>query len=240
MRTPHEPRLAHVAAMVADATRARMLSYLLSGELACASELASAATVTPATASGHLSKLVDAGLLVCEQRGRHRYFRLADADVAHALEALALVAERDAHDQTWRSPERQRLRAARTCYGHLAGRLGVGLFDKAQADGWLQPAPQGLMLTAQAVQALVRWGFEGQSWVERMQSAPAKRWLYPCLDWSERKDHLAGPFANALLTHFLAQGWVRRRDGERAIELTPKGLLPLGHLTKRNPDAISA
>ena len=105
---PHEPRLARVAALVADPSRARMLAFLLSGEYASAGELARTASVGAATASAHLVKLVDAGLLVCEPRGRHRYFRIADADVAHALEALAMVAERSSHDRTWSAPARLR------------------------------------------------------------------------------------------------------------------------------------
>ena len=91
-RELHEPRLARVAAMIADPTRSRVLAYLLTGEYASAGELARAAGVSPSTASGHLAKLEEAGLLSCEPRGRHRYFRLADAEVAHALQALALVA----------------------------------------------------------------------------------------------------------------------------------------------------
>ena len=99
MKSPaaHEPRIARVAAMMSDPARSLMLAYLLSGELASAGELALAASVTPSTASGHLAKLLEAGLLTCEARGRHRYYRLADADVAHALEALAVVAERSTH-----------------------------------------------------------------------------------------------------------------------------------------------
>ena len=120
---PFEPRLASVAAVIADATRARMLSYLLAGDYASAGELARAASVTPATASGHLGKLMAAELLVCEQRGRHRYYKLADDEVAHALEAVALIAERRTHAATWANPTRQRLRFARCCYGHLAGFL---------------------------------------------------------------------------------------------------------------------
>ena len=98
--TPHEPRLARVAAMIADPARSRMLSYLLAGEHASAGELARAAGVTAATASGHLAKLQDSGLVACEPRGRHRYFRLADGEVAHALSALALVAERQTHESS--------------------------------------------------------------------------------------------------------------------------------------------
>ena len=102
-----EPRLARVAAMIADPARSRMLAYLLSGAYASAGELARAASVAPPTASGHLGKLQASGFVVCEARGRHRYYRLADAEIAHALEALALVAERNTHDKAWASPERQ-------------------------------------------------------------------------------------------------------------------------------------
>jgi DNA-binding transcriptional ArsR family regulator len=133
--------------MVADPARSRMLAYLLSGEYAAAGELAKVASVAPATASGHLAKLLEARFLVCEPRGRHRYHRLADAEVAHALEALALVAERNEHDRVWAHPERQRLRSARCCYGHLAGRLGVSIFDALQAGGRLQTARNGYELT---------------------------------------------------------------------------------------------
>jgi DNA-binding transcriptional ArsR family regulator len=147
MDTPHEPRLARVAAVVADPARSRMLAYLLSGEYASASELAKAASVTPATASGHLSKLLDARFVVCEPRGRHRYYRLADDEVAHALEALALVAERDGHDRAWAHPERKRLRLARCCYGHLAGQLAVLVFDALQREDRLTPTSSGYELT---------------------------------------------------------------------------------------------
>src|SRR4051794_3120045 len=147
MADPHEPRLARVAAMVADPARSRMLSYLMSGEYASAGELAKAASVTPATASGHLAKLSDARFVVCEPRGRHRYYRLADAEVAHALEALALVAERDVHDRAWAHPERKRLRYARCCYGHLAGQLGVALFAALRSDGRLTAGDDGYVLS---------------------------------------------------------------------------------------------
>lgn len=227
---PHEPRLVRVAALVADATRARMLCHLLSGAWASAGELARAGSVTPATASGHLAQLVDAGLVACEPRGRHRYFRLADAEVAQALEALALVAERGSHERSWASPARQRLRHARCCYGHLAGRLGVGLLDHGLAQGWFQPAREGYALTAHGARGLQAWGLDGAHWQARMGAAPATRWAYPCLDWSERRDHLAGRLATALLDHFLAEGWLRRRTGERALELTPPGRTALASL----------
>lgn len=220
--SPGEPRLARVAALVADPARSRMLAYLLSGEYASASELAQAASVTPATASGHLGKLLDARFVVCEPRGRHRYYRLADAEVAHALEALALVAERDVHDKVWANPQRARLRLARCCYGHLAGRLAVSLFETLQQDERLVPTPAGFELSA-----------SGREWLQALGMNPGaasgrRRFAYRCLDWSERRDHLAGQLADELYRHFTASGWLRRTES-RAVDITERGrreLLP--------------
>jgi DNA-binding transcriptional ArsR family regulator len=215
--------MARVAALVADPARSRMLAYLLSGEYASAGELAKAASVTPTTASGHLGKLLQARFVVCEPRGRHRYYRLADPEVAHALEALALVAERDTHERTWSHPDRERLRSARCCYGHLAGRLGVAVFDALLAGECLQSTSAGLDLTVAGRRWLQALGFN--------PSAPSarRRFAYRCLDWSERRDHLAGQLADELLRHFVERGWLRRADG-RVIEVTDRGrqeLLPL-------------
>ena len=223
---PHEPRLARIAALVAEPSRARMLAFLLSGEYASAGELARTASVGAATASAHLVKLVDAGLLVCEPRGRHRYFRIADADVAHALEALAMVAERSSHDRTWSAPARLRLREARCCYGHLAGRRGVALLDRLLAHGWLADADDGYALTDAGVAGLASLGFDAAA----LRASASHRIAYPCLDWSERRDHLAGKLASGLLTHFIDRGWLRRIGSERALELTPPGQLALAPL----------
>lgn len=223
MQAPQEPRLARVAALVADPARSRMLAYLLGGEYASAGELARAASVTPATASGHLGRLLDARFVVCEARGRHRYYRLADPEVAHALEALALVAERDVHDRAWAHPQRERLRFARCCYGHLAGRLAVSLFEALQREGRLQSTAEGYVLTEAGLAWLRRLGLEPGSPVRQ------RRFAYRCLDWSERRDHLAGQLADEIYRHFTQAGWLRRGEG-RAVELTPRGrqeLLPL-------------
>ena len=223
---PHEPRLARIAALVAEPSRARMLAFLLSGEYASAGELARTASVSAATASAHLVKLVDAGLLVCEPRGRHRYFRIADADVAHALEALAMVAERSSHDRTWSAPARLRLREARCCYGHLAGRRGVALLEHLLAHGWLVEAADGYALTDAGVAGLGKLGFDAGA----LRAGASHRIAYPCLDWSERRDHLAGKLASGLLTHFMDRGWLRRIGAERALELTPPGQQALAPL----------
>ena len=233
---PHEPRLARVAALVADASRSRMLSYLLGGELASAGELARAASVSAATASGHLAQLLDGGLVVCEPRGRHRYYRIADADVAHALEALAMVAERGSHAREWAHPARARLRFARCCYGHLAGQFGVAVFDGLRARRWIEPrGAGGFAVTESGAAALESIGLDGAAWQRRTSAhagAAAARVAYGCIDWSERRDHLAGPLAVALLQHFVERGWLRRQPGDRALEWTPTGRQALGGWVK--------
>lgn len=219
----HEPRLARMASLVADASRARILCYLLGGELASAGELARAASVGAATASAHLAKLLDAGLLACEPRGRHRYYRLADADVAHALEALAMVAERGTHARSWSSPARARLRFARCCYGHMAGRVGVALLQSMVERQWLTPSGENIFaLTDTGALALTAMGLDGVEW-QRRSAAGSAGVAYGCLDWSERRDHLAGKLARALLEHFVARGWLGREPGARALQLTPVG-----------------
>lgn len=219
----HEPRLARVAAVVADPSRSRMLAHLLSGDYATAGELARAASVSAATASGHLARMLDEQFVVAEQRGRHRYFRLASADVAHALEALALVAERGTHDREWTRPERARLRQARCCYGHLAGVLGVRLFDTLLRLGCLRVGTHGYELTPAGTQWLTSLGYVPAPGPAR------RRYAYACLDWSERRDHLAGQLADELLAHFIAQGWLRKAR-DRAVEVTPSGHLALAAL----------
>jgi DNA-binding transcriptional ArsR family regulator len=223
--------MARVAAMIADPARSRMLAYLLDGQYASAGELAQAAGVQPSTASAHLDKLTRADLVVCEPRGRHRYFKLADGEVAQALQALSLIAERNTHDRAWAHPERQRLREARCCYGHVAGRLGVALWAQLQRDERLRETESGAELTD-----------AGRTWLATLGFTPAptrggQRLAYGCLDWSERRDHMAGSLGCQLFEHFIAMGWVRQRakssnttGGHRVLDITPSGrwhLLPL-------------
>lgn len=216
MSTSPEPRFARVASMIGDPTRARMLSALMGGGYLAAGELARAAGVTAQTASTHLAKLVDSELVEIRHQGRHRYFRLADADIAHALEALSLVAERSAAADKWEHGPYKPLKAARTCYGHLAGELGVKLFEGLLARGTLVPAGGQFDLSAQGRGEIAALG------VALPAHAP-RRFAYPCVDWSERRDHLAGSFAVAFLEHGLQRGWVRRKKDSRAVTLTPEG-----------------
>lgn len=221
-----------MAALLADASRARMLGALLGGDLASAGELAAAAGVGAATASAHLAQLLEAGLVACEPRGRHRYYRLADAEVAHALEALALVGDRSARERAWAAPARARLRLARCCYGHLAGRLGVGLLACGLQQGWWQARDERAFgLTDAGAQALCGLGLDGAAWQRRSLAAGGRPAAYRCLDWSERRDHLAGPLAVAVLGRFVEAGWLRRAADDRALTATPAGRAPLAAWT---------
>lgn len=215
--TAPEPRFARIAATIGDPTRARMLAALMGGGWLAAGELARSAGVTAPTASSHLAALVDNELVAVRTQGRHRYFRLADADIAHALEALSLVAERGASAAKWEQGPYKPLKAARTCYGHLAGELGVRLFEGLLARGTLQPADGHFVLSDTGRAELAALG------VVLPGAGHARRFAYPCLDWSERRDHLAGSLAVAWLEHGLAQGWVRRAKDSRAVTLTPSG-----------------
>lgn len=221
-----EPRLARVAAAIADPTRARVLARLLDGRLHTAGELAAHAGVTAPTMSAHLKLLVDEGLARMRQQGRHRYFGLADGDVAHALEALLRVADgRDAEPaadvRRWQKPEMRGLRHARSCYGHLAGEMGVRWREVLLAKGWVKATPDGCYEISDAgrsaLAGLMPEGFAGKG-----------RILYDCVDWSERRDHFAGSLAVLWLDALMAKGWLQRVGDSRELRLTPTGRIGLG------------
>ncbi len=221
---PHpEPRFSRIAAVIADPSRARMLAALLGGEYRSAGELAKAAGITAQAASTQLAQLLEYGLIAMRQQGRHKYFCLADGDIAQALEALSMVAERDNVSERWSKPGYRDLKHARRCYGHMAGELGVAQFEMLMRCRYLEQTDQGLHLTD-----------SGRAWLTQLGiDLPLKngpRIAYPCMDWSERKDHLAGTLSKALLTHYVAQGWLSSSQDSRELKLTPPGhrmLLPL-------------
>ena len=212
-----EPRFARIAASIGDPTRARMLGVLMAGERLPAGEIAQAAGVNASTASEHLARLVREGLVAVEARGRHRYFRVADAEVAHALEALSLVAERTQANAKWAQAPYQPLKHARTCYRHLAGELGVRLLDSLLERRRVVPAEHGYAVTPAGIVWL------GEIGVVAEAALRGERPAYPCLDWSERRDHMAGPLATSLLDHFLARHWLARVADTRALRVTPEG-----------------
>jgi DNA-binding transcriptional ArsR family regulator len=216
-----QPRFARVAAVIGDPTRALMLSRLLDGRYYTATDLAEHAGIGASTASGHLKLLVDERLARVRPQGRHRYFMLADANVAHALEALLRVADGGLPESTrWQAPAMRGLRHARSCYGHLAGELGVGLCQSMVRQGWVR-ADQGdgndYPLTPLGIAALQRLG------VPLKADTPDKRLLYGCVDWSERRDHFAGPLATVMLDTFIQKDWLRRCADSRELIVTPAG-----------------
>jgi DNA-binding transcriptional ArsR family regulator len=221
-----EPRLARIAAAIADPTRARVLARLLDGRLHTAGELATHAGVTAPTMSAHLKLLVDEGLARVRPQGRHRYFGLADGDVAHALEALLRVADgRDAAGpaadlQRWQRPAMRGLRHARSCYGHLAGELGVQWREALLAKGWVSATPDGRYDLSEA-------GREALAGLMPEGFAAKGRALYDCVDWSERRDHFAGPLAVAWLEGMIEKGWLKRVGESRELQLTPTGRVSL-------------
>lgn len=241
MKTTPEPRFARIATMIGDPTRARMLAHLLDGTLATAGELARAVDVTPQTASAHLAKLLDAELVAMRAQGRHRYFKLADGDIAHALEALAIVAERnttaDPGRGKWSLDAYRPLREARSCYGHLAGRLGVQLHDALIERGVLVLGDDRFQLAQTGQQWLSKLGFDAASASSSSAGGIARGGVrgivYPCVDWSERRDHFAGPLAVGLLDHFIAKRWMTRMPDSRALSVSPQGRLALNDLFGR-------
>jgi DNA-binding transcriptional ArsR family regulator len=231
MRITPEPRFARVASLVADPTRARMLALLLGGEARSAGELARAVSITPQTASTHLAQLLDANLVKLRKEGRHRYFTLADADVAHMLEALSFVAERDSVRTRWDTPAYKPLKYARSCYCHLAGELGVRQHDALIAQRVLIANADGaLTLSEDAANWLHNAGFDDAAITLLQREASKKRFAYPCMDWSERREHLAGVLATKLLAHYINTGWLRRDKNSRVLAPAPGGVGALHRL----------
>jgi DNA-binding transcriptional ArsR family regulator len=213
-----EPNIAFVANLLADPSRAAMCLALAGGEARPAGELAARAGVSAQTASNHLAKLIAGRILRVEQQGRWRYYRLAGADVGHAVEALAVVAPPLPHALAvdGMAGSARRLKNARTCYSHLAGRLGVALADALIAERWLEDDGRRYRLTPTGTRSLRTLGIDV---VERPAQAPARR----CLDWTERRPHVAGPVGTALAKVAFDRGWVRRLRGTRAVAVTPPG-----------------
>jgi DNA-binding transcriptional ArsR family regulator len=218
-------KFAEVAALVGEPTRAGMLHALMDGRALTASELARVAGVTPQTASGHLAHLTAAGLLGVEKQGRHRYHRLASPAVARMMESIMQVASGLAPARAPLSvgPRDAALRAARTCYDHLAGRLGVALADAMVMGGHVELVDDGGVVTTAGIELLGRIGIDVDALLAPRGNRTPRILCRPCLDWSERRPHLAGAVGAALCAHSLAKGWVRRIDGTRAVAVTPKG-----------------
>lgn len=217
--------VARFASLLADRSRAAMCLALLDGRSWTAGELARNAGIAPPTASEHLNQLVDAGLLVEERQGRHRYLRLANPEVARLIEDVAIAAGRPTPPRSLRTVRAATdLAAARTCYDHLAGTLSVRLFDAMVADGLVAVA-DGLVLTS-----------AGRSWFTDLAGPDALRpvrsrtLLRSCVDWTERRQHLAGHLGAVLYRQLVSRSWVRPVSGSRAVRVTAEGELAFREL----------
>jgi DNA-binding transcriptional ArsR family regulator len=223
-----EANIAPVAALFAEPSRAAIMSVLLDGRALPAGELANLAGVSPTAASAHLTKLIDGGLLAVEVEGRHRYYRLANTGVAQVIEELALLSKEPAIFRT--SPlslAARALRHARSCYDHLAGELAVAIADALEGRGWLVRG-QGKRYEI--------GGEEGRKWFVRQgvnfQTIKPGRYglARQCLDWTERRPHLAGPIGAQLFKHWCERGWLERDNYHpRLVTVTALGRRSLRH-----------
>jgi DNA-binding transcriptional ArsR family regulator len=213
---------AEIAALAGDPARAGMLHALMDGRALTASELAYVAGITPQTASAHLARMATAGLLSIEKQGRHRYHRLASLAVAQMMESIMQVASGPHSTRKPRvvGPRDAALRTARTCYDHIAGRLGVALADALVGHGRVELAGDGGWVTDIGVEFFGRIGIDLDAMVTRSGSRSARILCRPCLDWSERRPHIAGRIGAALCVHSLGQGWIRRIKETRAVTIT--------------------
>lgn len=211
------PKIAQIASLIGDHSRANMLAALIHGGALTATELACLSGVSRQTASGHLAKLDDAGLLLVQKQGRRRYFRLASPLIARMLEGLMVVAQ----DTPARQPSEWRggaaLRNARTCYDHLAGRIAVRITDCLIERSLVVLDGDGGSVTEAGLIFLENIG------VDLRTGSKRRIFCRPCLDWSERRPHLAGIVGAALLNHALLHDWVRRARDSRAVSITPLG-----------------
>jgi len=210
--------LAAVASSLGDAGRAAILISLLDGRARTASELAFVAGVSPQTASAHLARLVDSGLVAVARQGRHRYHRLASPEAARAMEALTVLAAAQPRRHRIPGPRDRLLREGRTCYDHFAGRLGVAIADALLAVGAIIESGGHFEITTEGERRLGLLAVDVPTL--RQDSRPLCRC---CIDWSERRPHLAGAVGAHLASNALRLGWVQRLGDTRGVSVTPVG-----------------
>lgn len=218
-----EQQVAKIAAAIAEPTRARMLCALMDGRAYTATELAAIADIASSTASAHLSRLTELGLLHKVSQGKHRYFRLADAAVAQVLESMMQLAGRQPVRIPVTTP--QPLRFARSCYDHLAGVVAVKLLQQLLHLGWLLPVPgtpDGQQPDYQLT-AVGQAGFAKMAINVEAKAQSRRRYACGCLDWSERTPHLAGQLGATLLHFMLEKQWFEPRLDSRELQLTELG-----------------
>lgn len=201
-----EPNIAYIANLIGDTARSRMLTALMAGKALTATELSLEADITPQTASSHLNKLLDGELLIVRKQGRHKYFQLKNRQVAELIEHMLNVSASISSSKVVTGPSNERLRKARICYDHLAGELGVKLFDALVREGWLlERGSEELVLTAQGHRSLSQLGIDFE--VLNNSRRPLCK---ACLDWSERRTHLAGSIGKWILNDALKRQWAHQ------------------------------
>lgn len=220
------PDITLIAALVGDPARANMLMILFSGMALTAGELADEAGVTPQTASSHLAKLVDGGLLIQRKQGRHRYYQLAGPEVATMIEGLMGLAQSVGHARTRVGPKEPALREARVCYDHLAGDRGVALYDSLVRRNALAVTGDGLELTETGARFIADLGVDLKA-----LRASRRPLCLACLDWSSRRNHLAGALGAAMLQRFQDMGWAQREKGARIMRFSARGAAAFDKLT---------
>src|ERR1041384_199643 len=215
------PDISMDTSLVGDPARANMLTALMSGRALTASELAQEAGITPQTASSHLAKLEAGGLIEQEKQGRHRYYRLTDPDVAGVLEGLAGLAERAGHTRVRTGPKEPALRRARVCYDHLAGDLGVQMLGRLRRAEMVRQTQQAVELTGEGR----RFMAEALQIDTDALAHPRRPVCKACLDWSERRHHLAGTLGAAVMNRFTELNWAARdpAPGSRVVNFTRTG-----------------
>ena len=212
------PDIAMLGALIGDPARANILTALMSGKALTATELAREAGVTAPTASSHLAKLEAADLIRQTKQGRHRYFTLADPDVGQLLESMMGLASKRGLLRTRTGPKDAELRKARVCYDHLAGDMGVLLFDGLLARKLIRHQNDTAHVTRDGAAFFQDFGID----IAPLQKG-RRPLCRPCLDWSSRRSHLAGALGSAILDRLQDLGWARRREGTRIVAFTKPG-----------------
>lgn len=230
---PAEEEFLRIASLICEPARAKILWTLLDGRAYTATELSFAADISPTSASNHLNKLLDARILQVQSQGRHRYFTFSRPEVAYAVESLGSLAESGVERRKEKKEKAEGIRFCRTCYDHLAGTIGVQITEALQQKGIIKPSGPGYLVTTSGWKWLLPLGISEDAFTGSRRPV-AKQ----CLDWSERRPHLAGQLGAALLHSLSARKWFRNLPFSRELALTPRGIKEMSELLGLRVQAI--
>lgn len=212
-----EDQFIKIAALIGDPTRASIMWTLLDGKAFTATELVISANTSPQNMSMHLAKLLDAGLLCVEKQGRHKYYRFSSKEVAYVIESMASLIPPSLPQK--KNPEKHSpIKHCRTCYDHLAGKIGVAVAESLLEQKIILDSDNKFEISSEGAE----WFFDFGINLEELKKQ-RRLFLKPCLDWSERKNHIAGSIGASLLDKMIAEDWLRRSKDSRAIQITGKG-----------------